>query len=181
MVSAHASHGHVGFIRKYVDRVKQGATSRDSSGKALLAMLMASLVVLVASGTLCSRKCTSPTLIRFSFHKNKTKYLTPPPFLLSDKFECEGNVIWGVVLGATSAGLSLIFLLLPRIPCKWVAGIILAVMWLLGVGLLTFEGPFVDTSNGFFACWVGFLASFVWAFSEVGKRFPVARARVVAS
>ena len=43
-------------------------------------------------------------------------------------------------------------------------GVFLVVWWIPGAGVLTFVGPFVVTSNGYFGAWAGLLAS-LWLLS----------------
>merc|ERR1712014_250826 len=46
---------------------------------------------------------------------------------------------------------------------KWIM-LTLFTIWAIGVGFLTFDGPFVFTSNAYFACWGALIISktFVW-------------------
>jgi hypothetical protein len=55
---------------------------------------------------------------------------------------------------------------------KWIM-LAMFVLWCVGVGFLTFDGPYVFSSNAYFACWVALFVSkaFVWRlFPEVVPR-----------
>mmetsp|Transcript_6422 Transcript_6422/g.17934 ORF Transcript_6422/g.17934 Transcript_6422/m.17934 type:complete len:340 (+) Transcript_6422:93-1112(+) len=38
-----------------------------------------------------------------------------------------------------------------------------AVWWMIGTAVMTFKGPYVEASNGYFAAWLGFIGSLLWA------------------
>jgi len=77
-----------------------------------------------------------------------------------------GQELWGVICGFASGIFVLIHTIL-RIPCERITlpptvfGIILSVWWLSGVVVLTFDGPFKYSSNGYFATWLAFIFS-IW-------------------
>ena len=50
-------------------------------------------------------------------------------------------------------------------------GVFLVVWWIPGAGVLTFVGPFVVTSNGYFGAWAGLLAS-LWLLSLASSESP---------
>jgi len=73
---------------------------------------------------------------------------------------------WGVICAAVSFFLVL-FHTLMRLVCEgftlpptWL-GAVLAVWWIGGVAVLTFDEPFKNASNGFFAAWIALVFS-VW-------------------
>ncbi|KAL7510969.1 hypothetical protein ACHAXN_007876 [Cyclotella atomus] len=43
-----------------------------------------------------------------------------------------------------------------------IASVFLLVWWSIGAGIITFHGPFVATSNGWFAAWGGYFATLHW-------------------
>ena len=53
-------------------------------------------------------------------------------------------------------------------------GVFLVVWWIPGAGVLTFVGPFVVTSNGYFGAWAGLLAS-LWLLSLASSESPLTR------
>lgn len=77
-----------------------------------------------------------------------------------------GQELWGVICAFTSSVFVLIHTIL-RIPCERITlpptifGAILALWWLTGVAVLTFDGPFKYSSNGYFATWLAFIFS-IW-------------------
>jgi len=46
--------------------------------------------------------------------------------------------------------------------------------WGIAAGIITFQGPFTDTGNGYFAAWAGFLFSIVGIGASVTKAWSVA-------
>jgi len=44
-----------------------------------------------------------------------------------------------------------------------ISSVVLLFWWILGTGIITFKGPFVTTSNGWFGAWGGLLATTKWA------------------
>merc|ERR1712217_469546 len=58
------------------------------------------------------------------------------------------------------------------------------ILWVVLVIVLTFDGPYIITSNAFFACWVGLYAAaymLFGAFSKVAQRVVVTRAEVTSA
>ncbi|KAL7488237.1 hypothetical protein ACHAWX_000221, partial [Stephanocyclus meneghinianus] len=43
-----------------------------------------------------------------------------------------------------------------------ISSVFLLLWWTVGTGIITFRGPFVDTSNGWIAAWGGFFATLHW-------------------
>lgn len=88
-----------------------------------------------------------------------------------------GNLTWGLVGSSLSLLIcALVANLFTGMPdgFKWVA-LALTVLWASMVGLLTFEGPYVGSGNGYFACWVGLFACLYLLF----RAFPAVAQRVV--
>merc|ERR1711879_169331 len=44
----------------------------------------------------------------------------------------------------------------------------LLVWWTFGTGLMTFKGPFVGTSNGYFGAWLALFAAFMFCHGQSG-------------
>jgi hypothetical protein len=78
--------------------------------------------------------------------------------------------VFGVVLGVLSAVFSAIMLFapLPK-PVFDIFLALLALLWFPGIGVLTFDAPFVNTGNGYFSCWTAFLAAWWALFLELSK------------
>jgi len=78
---------------------------------------------------------------------------------------------WGFACGMTSGGLIVVYMLLKAFTnmvhgntiIKYIS-YILVTMWLFGVGVCTFEAPFLGTGNGYFTAWGSFLASIYLAY-----------------
>jgi len=95
----------------------------------------------------------------------------------AEDYGVRGNLTWALV----GSGLSLLVCCLiahfySGMPdgFKWVA-LCLALLWASLAGLLTFDGPYVGSGNGYFACWVGLFACAYLLF----RAFPVVAQRVV--
>ncbi len=77
-----------------------------------------------------------------------------------------GNAIWGLVAGILTFITSLVILQkyddIPIQMMKLISAV-LFVIWATVAGILTFDGPFRDTGNGYFASWGGFLAAILFA------------------
>ena len=55
---------------------------------------------------------------------------------------------------------------ISKLGVKIAAGF-LVLLWFAAVAFLTFDAPFEETGNGFFACWCGFAASSAYAYREI--------------
>lgn len=67
---------------------------------------------------------------------------------------------WVVACGTISIVLCSVFLFVrPLSPFLNFFGIFLAIWWGVGVGVGTFDAPFKNTGNGYFASWAAFLSS----------------------
>lgn len=84
------------------------------------------------------------------------------------------NEKWGFACGITCGGLITVFMILKAFTSmvdgpkgttyvKYLS-YFLVIMWLFGVGVLTFDGPFELTSNGYFTAWGSFLSSIYLAY-----------------
>ena len=51
-------------------------------------------------------------------------------------------------------------------PPRRAASLLLLAGWLAAALVLTLFGPFVESGNGFFACWVGVAAAVAFAWEE---------------
>eukprot|EP00466_Bigelowiella_natans_P016383 jgi/Bigna1/91745/estExt_fgenesh1_pg.C_1160036 len=83
---------------------------------------------------------------------------------------CMSESSWAITIGFVSVGVTLSFLTYPDILAGFgrFVGFFLAVWWIVGTGMLTFEAPFPAASNGFFATWAALLLSVYYAF-KVGQ------------
>lgn len=97
---------------------------------------------------------------------------------------------WGVAVGAVSAIICLVFIILgmvgTQVPAiaKKIIAVLLFIWWAVGVATLTFSykekgykydgkgayGLFLGAGNGYFGTWISFFASFVFAYvTLIGK------------
>lgn len=78
---------------------------------------------------------------------------------------------WGFACGMTSGGLIVVYMLLKAFTnmvtgntiIKYIS-YLLVVLWLFGVGVCTFDAPFITTGNGYFTAWGSFLTSIYLAY-----------------
>ena len=86
-----------------------------------------------------------------------------------DKRGCTNETAYAVAVGSVSLAFLLLLNLLEKVvqqnatTLKPFFAVFLALWWFIAVCVLTFDAPYTQTGNGFFACWVGFLASLFWA------------------
>jgi hypothetical protein len=82
----------------------------------------------------------------------------------------DGMLAYGVAVGALSVVVCVVCLLMNKFkPGSLVAvevyiAFFLALWWSLGAGILTFDAPYTNVSNGYFACWVGAISSNIYLF-----------------
>lgn len=89
--------------------------------------------------------------------------------------KCEGNIAYAVAVGAIGSLVVLVYMLMVKfasIPPKGkiVMTVFLFLWWSLGAFIITFDGPYVVTSNAYFGTWVAWITSAVLlsnSFSEV--------------
>lgn len=85
--------------------------------------------------------------------------------LCFQKSNCTGYTIWAMTCGIVSLLLNVVFVLCPLKAGKpsMFFSIFFALWWVAGAGVMTFEGPFNSTGNGYFGAWGACLASLVLA------------------
>lgn len=87
-------------------------------------------------------------------------------FACIPKIRSNGNAIWGLTAGIITFVTSVVILKMyddiPIQMMKLVAAFMF-VIWATVAGILTFDGPFRETGNGYFASWGGFLAAILFA------------------
>lgn len=88
----------------------------------------------------------------------------------SDNNGCTGNMVWGLACSITATLLCSLYIFVMRFGpgrenpagyAKWtpILACTLLAMYTAGAGLLTFDGPYVHTGNGYFFSWAAFLLS----------------------
>lgn len=93
----------------------------------------------------------------------------------SSTFEIEeytSEELWGIACGSTVGGIITLYMLIKTLKASMVANpnivkymsYFFTIMWLFGVGVLTFQNPFLTTGNGYFTSWGAFLASIYLAY-----------------
>jgi len=78
----------------------------------------------------------------------------------------KGNAAWGLTAGILTFISSLVILQKYddiNIQMMKLYGAIMFVIWATVAGVLTFDGPFVATGNGYFATWGGFIVAIFFA------------------
>lgn len=68
--------------------------------------------------------------------------------------KCGANVVWAVICSALSLVVCLAVIFGKIEPEKYLTTFML-VWWMAGAGVLTFDGPYTNTQNGYFASWLG--------------------------
>jgi len=82
---------------------------------------------------------------------------------------CEKEFGWALACGLVSTFLLILFALYQRFATTVnhlvtkILAIFLLVWWAAGMGVCTFRAPFVATGNGYFSCWIAFIASIYFA------------------
>jgi len=93
----------------------------------------------------------------------------------------DGKAVFGLIAGALSALLAaLMYFLVDRkkagIPLKKAMACLFVLLWVCAAVVLTFDGPFGSTGNGYFATWIAAICSFSFAYQEfVGGELPLTR------
>ena len=85
-----------------------------------------------------------------------------------------GGALLGLWLGASSHGEKALFAapVVGQLSANGCVAAFLATWWGIGTYIITFEGPFVSTCNGYFAVWFGLVCSL----TAVGDALPQLRA-----
>lgn len=78
--------------------------------------------------------------------------------------ECKKEVAFAVSVGTISTIIVLLCLLVKKLrPFHNYLSIGMSFLWFVGAWVLTFDAPFNQIGNGFFATWVAFFATTYWA------------------
>lgn len=91
----------------------------------------------------------------------------------SEPFKSESA--WGVSVGVLTlviAAAALFFAAKITPKAGKALSVLLLVMWVCGIGVLTFEGPFLATGNGFFGAWGGLFCAFLLVLLEFELKPP---------
>mmetsp|Transcript_21180 Transcript_21180/g.51840 ORF Transcript_21180/g.51840 Transcript_21180/m.51840 type:complete len:295 (+) Transcript_21180:3-887(+) len=123
-------------VYKDIEGAEVSTGAYVSAGVLCVVVFLASLVELISAGKLCH-----------------------------DENKCADEFAWAVCVGAISLTISLAHLIIIRfLKGKreavevWIA-MSLAILWLVGIAVLTFDSPFQATGNGYFSCWLAFIAA----------------------
>lgn len=85
----------------------------------------------------------------------------------------KGNSAFGIAAGSVSlvacAYLIAAYKSIPESVMKVTLGILFA-LWACVAGVCTFNGPFIYTGNGYFACWAGMIACLMFGMHELKKQ-----------
>ncbi|KAG2446221.1 hypothetical protein HXX76_000813 [Chlamydomonas incerta] len=85
-----------------------------------------------------------------------------------EAYKCESYVAYAVAVGAVSTFFTFVHAIIctfkPTLAAKIAPFLstFLVLWWIPGAGIPTFKSPFVTVGNGYFSCWVAFLASLVF-------------------
>lgn len=85
-----------------------------------------------------------------------------------DTNHCTGLNGWAVAASVVSTALTLFYVLLTMFNTTYsekvapYLAIFLAIWWLPGAFVLTFDGPFVFTSNGYYGAWAALIFAVQW-------------------
>jgi len=91
----------------------------------------------------------------------------------------DGKATFGLIVGCTSTLLAtILYYLVDRkkagIPLKKLFAALFVVLWIASAVVLTFDGPFGVTGNGYFATWLALIFAFSFAYQEfVGGELPL--------
>ena len=92
-------------------------------------------------------------------------------FACLDHLKAAPEAVYGLVCGAITPLPAVLMLLVPdKVPpiVHTLTCALFVLVWLAAVGACTFSRPFVQTGNGYFACWLGLLCTVTLA-AEVSK------------
>mmetsp|Transcript_99877 Transcript_99877/g.149626 ORF Transcript_99877/g.149626 Transcript_99877/m.149626 type:complete len:268 (+) Transcript_99877:90-893(+) len=91
----------------------------------------------------------------------------------------KGESMYGIIVASISAALMLFQMHAERAGSghslegkSWFAVmVIMAILWIVAAGLMTFRGPFVNTSNGYFGSWGGAITAVLIAMALKPSEF----------
>lgn len=90
-----------------------------------------------------------------------------------------GEATFGLIAGIASTLLAaFMYWLVERnkagVPLKKATGVLFVLLWLVACVVLTFDGPFQGTGNGYFGTWFATFCAFSFAYQEfVGGQIPL--------
>lgn len=125
------------------------------------------------SGHTVPRSCLAILLVSSLFE------LWAAASLCHSSFSCQNELAWAVACGAISLFICLCMTVMASCDStKSVASqlqtfvaVLLFLLWAAGAGICTFKGPFNtacgSSANGYFACWISFIASCLYLFATV--------------
>ena len=99
--------------------------------------------------------------------------------LCDNSYSCENELAWAVACGAISLFICLCMTVMASCDStkstasqmQTFVAVLLFLLWAAGAGICTFKGPFNTacghSANGYFACWICFVASCVYLFETV--------------
>eukprot|EP00301_Raphidiophrys_heterophryoidea_P018912 c3900_g1_i1.p1 GENE.c3900_g1_i1~~c3900_g1_i1.p1 ORF type:complete len:331 (+),score=85.26 c3900_g1_i1:35-1027(+) len=134
---------HIPILQRFVHKLSTQTNAATQAQKIIVVLFAASAIELTAAATTCIQSNSTP--FRFRAHS------------------CTDQISWAISIGAISTWTSLVCLFEPSLQKVHIAiSALLALLWVPGVGVLTFDSPFVYTGNGYFSSWIAFVASAYW-------------------